>query len=90
MSDNKSEITAFGIIGKVNGEDMGFDNQKYKLYVTIALLHFEKKKIEEIFNNYNNRLTTINDNMKGLLRDINEFKTIETQPRHHYRWPVTQ
>ena len=53
------------------------DNQKYKIYVNIALLYFEKNKIEEIFNSYNTRLTTINDNMKGLLNDINEFKIID-------------
>ena len=53
------------------------DIQKYKLYVNIALLYFEKQKIEEVFNCYNTRLTTINDNMKGLLNDINEFKIID-------------
>ena len=53
------------------------DSQKYKLYVNIALLYFEKQKIEEIFNSYNTRLTTINDNMKSLLNDINEFKIID-------------
>ena len=53
------------------------DSQKYKLYVNIALLYFEKQKIEEVFNCYNTRLTTINDNMKGLLNDINEFKIID-------------
>lgn len=53
------------------------DSQKYKLYVNIALLYFEKQKIEEIFNSYNTRLTTINANMKGLLNDINKFKTID-------------
>ena len=52
------------------------DSQKYKLYVNIALLYFEKQKIEEIFNSYNTRLSTINDNMKGLLNDINNFKLI--------------
>jgi hypothetical protein len=46
-------------------------------YVNIALLYFEKQKIEEIFNSYNTRLTTINDNMKSLLNDINEFKIID-------------
>ena len=56
------------------------DSQKYKLYVNIALLYFEKNKIEEIFNSYNTRLTTINDNMKGLLNDINEFKIIDDTP----------
>ena len=50
------------------------DIQKYKLYVNIALLFFEKQKIEEIYSSYNNRLTTINNNMKGLLNDINSFK----------------
>ena len=39
------------------------DIQKYKLYVNIALLYFEKNKIEEIFKSYNSRLTTINDTM---------------------------
>ena len=53
------------------------DIQKYKIYVNIALLYFEKQKIEQIFNSYNTRLSTINDNMKGLLNDINEFKTID-------------
>jgi hypothetical protein len=53
------------------------DSQKYKLYVNIALLYFEKQKIGEIFNSYNTRLTTINDNMKSLLNDINEFKIID-------------
>ena len=53
------------------------DNQKYKLYVNIALLYFEKQKIEEIYNCYNTRLTTINENMKSLLNDINEFKIID-------------
>ena len=53
------------------------DIQKYKIYVNIALLFFEKQKIEQIFNSYNTRLSTINDNMKGLLNDINEFKTID-------------
>ena len=42
------------------------DSQKYIIYVNIALLYFEKNKIEEIFSSYNSRLTTINDNMKGL------------------------
>jgi hypothetical protein len=50
------------------------DSQKYKLYVNIALLYFEKQKIEEIFNSYHTRLTTINENMKGLLDDITNFK----------------
>jgi hypothetical protein len=53
------------------------DSQKYKLYVNIALLYFEKQKIKEIFNSYSDRLTTINDNMKGLLNDINNFKMID-------------
>ena len=53
------------------------DNQQYKLYVNIALLYFEKNKIEEIFSCYNSRLTTINDNMKGLLNDINTIKIID-------------
>ena len=56
------------------------DIQKYKLYVNIALLFFEKQKIEEIYSSYNNRLTTINDNMKGLLNDINSFKMIDETP----------
>jgi len=56
------------------------DSQKYKLYVNIALLYFEKQKIEEIFNSYNTRLSTINDNMKGLLNDINNFKLIDDTP----------
>ena len=56
------------------------DSQKYKLYVNIALLYFEKNKIEEIFNSYNTRLTTIDDNMKVLLNDINEFKIIDDAP----------
>jgi hypothetical protein len=56
---------------------MEFDSQKYKLYVNIALLYFEKQKVGKIFNSYNTRLTTINENMKGLLDDINEFKTID-------------
>ena len=53
------------------------DSQQYKLYVNIALLYFEKNKIEEIFSCYNSRLTTINDNMKGLLNDINTIKIID-------------
>ena len=53
------------------------DSQKYKLYVNIALLYFEKQKIEEIFNSYHTRLTTINENMKGLLDDITNFKIID-------------
>ncbi len=53
------------------------DIQKYKLYVNIALLYFEKQKIEEIFNSYSDRLTTINANMKGLLNDINTIKIID-------------
>ena len=56
------------------------DSQKYKLYVNIALLYFEKQKIEEIFNSYNLRLTNINDNMKGFLNDINNFKMIADTP----------
>jgi hypothetical protein len=56
------------------------DSQKYKLYVNIALLYFEEKKIEEIFNSYSDRLTTINANMKVLLNDINNFKTVDNTP----------
>ncbi len=56
------------------------DSQKYKLYVNIALLYFEKQKIEEIFNSYSDRLTTINANMKVLLNDINNFKTVDNTP----------
>ncbi len=40
----------------------------------------EKNKIEEIFNSYNTRLTIINDNIKGLLNDINNFKLIYDTP----------
>ena len=56
------------------------DRQKYKLYINIALLYFEKNKIEEIFNSYNTRLTTINENMKVLFNDINNFKMIDDTP----------
>jgi hypothetical protein len=59
---------------------MEFETQKYKLYVSTALLYHEKQKIEEIFNTYNTRLTTINNSIKVLLNDINSIKTIEDIP----------
>ena len=59
---------------------MDINTQKYKLYITSALLYYEKQKIEELFNTYSTRLNTINDNMEVLLKDITNLKNIEDIP----------
>ncbi len=56
---------------------MDFMAQKYRLYVSSSLLFYEKQKIQDIFNSYNNRLTIINNSVKVLLNDINNLKSIE-------------
>ena len=43
---------------------MEFQQQKYHLYVSSSLLFYEKQKIQDIFNSYNNRLTIINNSIK--------------------------
>jgi hypothetical protein len=56
---------------------MDFDNQLYKLYVTSALLFYEKQRIQEIFDTYSTRLSIINDKITILLNDINNLKNVE-------------
>ena len=56
---------------------MDFQQHKYKLVVSICLLHAEKENIKNIINSYNERLENIYNNILEILNQLEKINLIE-------------